>query len=134
VRPDLLDVNDKWTPSHMAMIRAVAQQSQVQRIFVNPAIKKAICRDATGDRSWLNKVRPMYGHNYHFHIRLFCPPGEDSCRVQDSTPPGDGCDASLSWWFRDSVLHPKPNPFAKPRPGMTMAALPQECRNVLSTR
>ena len=134
VRPDLLDVNERWTSAHLAMIRAVAKEPQVQRIFVNPAIKKAICRDASGDRAWLNKVRPMYGHNYHFHIRLACPAGQEGCQSQDPTPPGDGCDSSLSWWFRDSVLHPKPNPFAKPKPPMTLAALPQECRAVLSAR
>jgi hypothetical protein len=26
-------------------------------IFVNAAIKRALCRDAMGDRSWLEKVR-----------------------------------------------------------------------------
>lgn len=134
VRADKLDVNERWTPAHLAMIRAVAKEPQVQRIFVNPAIKKAICREASGDRAWMTKVRPMYGHNYHFHIRLACPAGEEGCQGQDPTPPGDGCDASLNWWFRDSVLHPKPNPFAKPKPAMTMAALPAECRAVLSAR
>ena len=40
VRTDQLDVDYKsWTPAHMAMIRAVARSPEVQRIFVNPAIK-----------------------------------------------------------------------------------------------
>ena len=60
----------------MAVVRLAAQDPRVERIFVNAAIKKAICRDAGGDRSWLAKVRPMYGHDYHFHVRLACPPGE----------------------------------------------------------
>ena len=134
VRGDKLDVNGQWTQAHHNMIRTVAKDPQVQRIFVNPAIKKAMCRDASGDRSWLNKVRPMYGHNYHFHIRLSCPAGQDGCQSQDPTPPGDGCDSSLAYWFSDAVLHPKPNPFAKPKPPMTLAALPAECRAVLSAR
>ena len=133
VRSDGLDVNDNWTPAHLNMIRAVANDPKVQRIFVNPAIKKAMCRDASGDRAWLNKVRPMYGHDYHFHIRLACPAGEDACRHQDPVPPGDGCEASaFTYWFSDKVLHPKPNPFAKPAPQMTMAGLPSECRAVLA--
>lgn len=134
VRDDRRDVNGAWTPAHMSMIRTVASDPLVQRIFVNAAIKKAMCRDASGDRSWLNKVRPMYGHDYHFHIRLTCPPGEPACKPQESPPPGDGCDASLAYWFTDAVLHPKPNPFAKPAPQITMAGLPAECRSVLTAR
>src|ERR1700726_642075 len=87
VRPDRLDVDPaKWTPDHLAVIRAAAQDPEVQRIFVNAAIKKALCRDARADRSWLTKVRPYYGHDYHFHIRLACPAGEEACRDQDPVP------------------------------------------------
>jgi penicillin-insensitive murein endopeptidase len=131
VRDDGLDVDPtKWTPAHLALIRTAAEQPEVERIFVNPAIKKAICREVTGDRSWLTKVRPMYGHDYHFHIRIVCPPGENSCQAQEPVPPGDGCDASLAWWFSDEVMHPRLNPNAKPRPPLTLAQLPQACREV----
>jgi penicillin-insensitive murein endopeptidase len=134
VSEDRLDVDlARWTPDHLAVIRAAAQDPAVQRIFVNAAIKKAICREATGDRSWLDKVRPYYGHDYHFHVRLACPRGEDACRDQDPVTSGEGCDASLAHWFTDAVLHPKPGP-VKPRPPLTMAALPTECQAVLSAR
>ena len=134
VRTDRLDINENvWTEDHVAVIRAAAKSPQVQRIFVNAAIKKALCRQAGSDRGWLNKVRPMYGHNYHFHVRVFCPRGEENCSGQDETPPGDGCD-QLAYWFQPSVLHPRKNPNAKPRPPMTMAALPAECRVVLKSR
>lgn len=132
VRSDGLDVDHSvWTPGHLAIIRAAAGDPNVERIFVNAAIKKAICRDASGDRAWLHKVRPYYGHNYHFHVRISCPGGSDGCKEQDPVPPGDGCDASLDYWFKDAILHPRPNPNAKPKPPMTMAGLPPECRNVL---
>lgn len=132
VRPDWLDVDhNRWTPAHVALIKAAAEQPEVERIFVNPAIKKAICEEASGDRSWLNKVRPMYGHNYHFHVRIKCPAGESACQPQDPVLPGDGCDASLAHWFSDAVLHPKINPNAKPKPPLTMAQLPPACRQVL---
>jgi len=133
VRPDRLDIDPaRWTPAHMAMLRAVAEKPEVQRIFVNPAIKKAICRDARGDRAWLSKMRPMYGHDYHFHIRLSCPVGEAGCTRQDPVPEGDGCDSSLAWWFTDEALNPKPDPNARPKPPMTMAALPKACSAVLN--
>jgi penicillin-insensitive murein endopeptidase len=132
VADNQLDVDrSRWTPAHMALIKAAAQSPEVERIFVNPAIKKAICHDATGDRSWLNQVRPMVGHNYHFHVRIACPDGENACREQDPTPPGDGCDASLDWWFSDAVLHPKPYPILPKPPPITLAQLPAECRRVL---
>jgi penicillin-insensitive murein DD-endopeptidase len=132
VRADGLDVDRSvWTRGQLAIIRLAARDPAVERIFVNAAIKKALCRDATGDRAWLHKVRPYYGHNYHFHVRIACPDGSEACKEQDPVPAGDGCDESLAWWFRDSVLHPKLNPNAKPRPPMTMAGLPPECRQVL---
>jgi penicillin-insensitive murein endopeptidase len=128
VREDLLDVkSDVWTDGHLAVIRAAAQDPQVQRIFVNAAIKRALCRAAAGE-SWMRKVRPMWGHSYHFHIRLFCPDGSN-CRDQDPTPAGDGCDSSLASWFAPAMLHPKKS--GKVWPPMTMAALPAACRTVL---
>ena len=132
VREDGLDViPGLWTPSHLAVVRAAAEDPAVQRIFVNAAIKRAMCRVAAGE-PWMRKVRPYYSHNYHFHVRLYCPRGAESCRDQDPTPTGDGCDASLAWWFSDAVLHPKPS--NKTWPPMTMSALPAECRAVLNAR
>jgi len=130
VRDDWLDVDpNRWTPQHTALIRAAAQERSVARIFVNPAIKKALCREAGADRGWLGKVRPMWGHNYHFHIRLACPAGDAACSDQDPPPGGDGCGAELAGWFTPQMLNPKPG---KPRPPLTMAQLPSECRGVLA--
>ena len=97
VRADRLDVDPQaWTPSHLAVIRAAAQEPSVQRIFVNAAIKKALCREAKGDRRWLSKVRPMYGHDYHFHIRIKCPPGAASAKASPTAAAGEGCSACRS--------------------------------------
>src|SRR5213080_1033113 len=135
VRGDRLDIDPKvFTPSHLVVIRAAAQEPTVQRIFVNAAIKKALCREAKGDRSWLHKVRPMYGHDYHFHIRIRCPPGSDECEGQPEPADSDGCSAGdLAYWFKDSVIHPKPpKEPPKPKPPMTLAQLPAACRAVLA--
>jgi penicillin-insensitive murein endopeptidase len=133
VRPDRLDIDPNvWTPGHTALLRSVSQEPQVARIFVNAAIKRALCREAGRDRSWLSKIRPAGGHNYHFHIRMACPPGEEECSDQDPPPSGDGCGPELDWWFSDAVLNPRPG--GKPRPPMTMAQLPPECRQVLLAR
>lgn len=133
VRDDRLDVDPRvWTPDVMGAIEAAAKDRQVERIFVNAAIKKAICRDARGDRTWLTKVRPMWGHDYHYHIRLACPPGEDACARQAPIPgSGDGCDASLAHWFANGIIHPRLSPTPpRPRAPITMAQMPAACRAV----
>ena len=82
VRDDRLDIDPKvFTPGHVLVLRDAAQQPGVQRIFVNAAIKRALCREAKGDRSWLSKIRPWWGHDYHFHIRMACPPGAATARA-----------------------------------------------------
>jgi penicillin-insensitive murein endopeptidase len=134
VAADRKDVDpDVWTPAHKAIIKAAAEDPQVQRIFVNPAIKKALCRDEAPDRSWMNKVRAYWGHDYHFHVRLHCPADSPECKPQEPVPAGDGCGKELDYWFKDSVLYPKPSPTpSKPSPGPTMADLPPACRQVLA--
>jgi penicillin-insensitive murein endopeptidase len=117
-----------WTPRQAGVIQAAAEDPQVERIFVNAAIKKALCETARG-APWMTKVEPWWGHNYHFHVRIACPAGETTCQPQDPVPPGDGCGKSLAWWFTDEALHPKVD--AKPKPPLTMAQLPPECRQVV---
>ena len=63
-----------WRPEHRKLLELAARDPAVDRIFVNPVIKRALCREATGDRSWLHRIRPWFGHDYHFHVRLACPP------------------------------------------------------------
>ncbi len=134
VAQDRRDVDPSvWTPGHTAVIKAAARSPKVERIFVNAAIKKALCRDSDPDREWMNKVRPYWGHDYHFHVRLHCPADSPDCKPQPPPPPGDGCGKDLDWWFTDAVLHPKPPPVPeKPKPPLTMANLPLACRGVLA--
>ncbi|HWV52083.1 penicillin-insensitive murein endopeptidase [Pseudorhodoplanes sp.] len=132
VREDKLDVDPKiWTPAHVGIIKAAAEDPLVERVLVNAAIKKALCRDANGDRSWLHKVRPWYWHNYHFHVRIGCPKDSPTCKPQPPTGEGDGCGAELAYWFQPKILRPPEPPADRPRKHMTMGDLPAECRQVL---
>ena len=80
LKPDSLYVDPKkWTPERTALIRDAAINPQVERIFVHPGIKKQLCDTVKGDRSWLAKVRPYWGHFWHFHVRLKCQPGSENC-------------------------------------------------------
>ncbi len=135
VREDRLDVDPRvFTPGHVLVLRDAAQEPGVQRIFVNAAIKKALCREAKGDRSWLSKIRPWWGHDYHFHIRMRCPPGASECHGQPSQSGDEGCKPSdLAYWFKDTIIHPRPpKQPPKPRPPITLAQLPAACKQVLN--
>jgi penicillin-insensitive murein endopeptidase len=118
-----IDTTD-WTLQDRRLLEAVAREPLVERVFVNPAIKRALCREVGSDRSWLAKVRPWWGHNYHFHIRLSCPDGNPQCRGQAPPLPGDGCGKDLDWWFSEEALHPPPSPPQKP---LRLRDLPSAC-------
>jgi len=135
VAADGLHVNPKtWTPADVAFIRTAAEQPEVERIFVNAAIKKELCRvEDKQHEKWMEKVRPWYGHADHIHVRLKCPADSPNCRKQEPVPAGDGCaEKDLAFWFKPGVLHPTPGPPPKvpPKP-ITLADLPPACKNVI---
>ena len=128
-----LVINKLWTPAHERLLKRAASYPEVERILVNPGIKKKLCDTVKGDRSWLRKVRPFWGHDYHFHIRIGCQPGSTECKKQADTTPGEGCDKSLAWWFTEEPWRPNQNPDApKARDIMKLSALPKACRMVLA--
>jgi penicillin-insensitive murein endopeptidase len=116
-----------WNQSYRKLYEAAARIPDLARMFVNPAIKRQLCREAGADRDWLAKVRPWWGHDDHFHMRLTCPPGQTLCENQAPVPPGDGCGKELDWWFTEEARHPKPGP---PAPPLLVSQLPPECAAV----
>ncbi|HEU4660800.1 MAG TPA: penicillin-insensitive murein endopeptidase [Pseudolabrys sp.] len=132
VEPDGKHLDPKlWSAKDAAFIRTAAEQPEVERVLVNAAIKKELCRlEGSHHYAWMSKVRPWYGHNDHMHVRLKCPAGSPQCRNQPPVPAGDGCDKSLDYWFTDRVLHP-PKRTAPSKPIM-MSSLPAACRAVLN--
>lgn len=130
-------VTKHWKPGYIQLLRRAASYPETARIFVHPAIKKALCEGAGGDRSWLRKVRPWWGHNFHFHVRLKCPVGVPGCKDQKPPPAGDGCGAQLTDWMKkiekaaEWAKKPKKPSKPKPRKELRMADLPQDCRTVL---
>ncbi|MDO9525830.1 MAG: penicillin-insensitive murein endopeptidase, partial [Gemmobacter sp.] len=134
--------------SHQAVMRAAALDSRVDRIFVAAAVKIEMCKTATrADTKWLQKIRPIYGHDSHFHVRLKCPSGSNACETQSPTVSelskgGNGCDETLQWWVTDYLNPPKADPKKPKVPAprqrgprdYTMADLPKSCAAVLSSR
>lgn len=126
----------RWTTTHARIVMQAASYPEVERVFVNPAIKKELCDTWQGNRSMLGKVRPIYGHDEHFHIRIHCPAGASNCKPQTPVARGDGCDKSLAWWFTNEPwAQPKTDPKAKPvKPRHVMLSdLPKACASVLAS-
>lgn len=143
---DQTRINENWTAQHAALLKAAASDPRLDRLFVAAAVKIELCRTASrADRAWLQKIRPIYGHETHFHIRLKCPADSPECRTQTPTVAelskgGDGCDETLDWWVTD-YLEELRNPPKRPKPEgpppktartFTMADLPASCRAVLA--
>ncbi len=123
-KSDAIDDN-RWSPVHEKILEAAARRPEVDRIFVNPSIKRLLCtRKSVHD--WLRKIRPWWGHDDHFHVRLKCPPSNRSCIGQEPLPEADGCDASLAWWFSEEAKTPV-SAAKKPEPPV----LPALCDAVL---
>ncbi len=129
-----------FTDAQVKLIKRAASYPEVERVLVHPAIKKALCEAAGTDRKWLDKVRPIAGHYYHFHIRIGCPSGSVSCAPQKPPPGDDGCGKEVQEWLArvtPSKLPPAPRPPGykppPPAPPITLASMPQECSAVLET-
>jgi penicillin-insensitive murein DD-endopeptidase len=118
----------RFGPGQVTLLRLAARDPAVDRIFVNPAIKRALCEGYggadRGDRTWLRRVRPWYGHEAHFHVRLKCPVGSPLCQGQPPVPPGDGCDPAIFAWWSQELSKPKP---AVPPPPRVRPPLPAAC-------
>jgi penicillin-insensitive murein DD-endopeptidase len=118
-----LDVQH-WSPRQAEALRLAIGFDMVARVFVNPLIKRAMCAQFRG-ASWLQKLRPWWGHDDHFHVRLRCPAGQTACQDQDPLPAGDGCGAELAWWFTEEARKPPP-PVDSAK-----VALPAACEAIL---
>lgn len=133
-------VNDNWSRAHHRIIREAAKDKRTARIFVFPGAKVQMCDDEKGNRRYLRKIRPWYGHHYHFHVRLACPRGARGCVDQAAPPKGDGCNEARQW-VKD-ILNPPPprkaDPNApKPKPKVrrefVLSNLPTQCVSVLES-
>jgi penicillin-insensitive murein endopeptidase len=116
-----------WGDAQTTLVKTFAEDHRVERIFVNPSIKRLLCKTATGDRGWLTRVRPWWGHADHFHVRIDCPAGNAECIPGGPIPAGDGCGKELDWWFTPEASQPA----AKPA-GSTPPPIPAACKKILA--
>jgi penicillin-insensitive murein endopeptidase len=117
--------NSQWSTANEKILEAAARRPEVDRIFVNPSVKRLLCTRKSA-HDWLRKVRPWWGHDDHFHVRLKCPLDNKDCTGQEPLPENDGCDATLAWWFSEEAKKPVP---AEKKP--EQLPLPALCETVL---
>ena len=116
-----------WTDDQMQLIRLAATDLRVARIFVNPAIKRALCEREWSDPSWLRVVVPWTGHDSHMHVRLNCPADDSSCEGQAPPADGSGCGEELENWSPDTARNEMYVSGSVPRPP---GVLPRQCIGV----
>lgn len=132
---DRVSVNPEvWTDAHVRILKRAASYKDVERVLVHPAIKKAVCNASKDekDRAWLSKIRPYWGHYYHFHVRIACPKGSANCEGQPSVGTEDGCGAELTRWLGLVKNPPRPGPPGPEKRPITLDQLPTDCRAVLA--
>lgn len=128
LRPDRKQVDRRrFGRDQAALLRLAATDPHTDRIFVHWAIKDALCANPA-NRPWLHRIRPWWGHDEHFHVRLRCPADSPDCVGQSPIPPGDGCDAALDWWAEQPEPAPLPPDLARKRP---QRPLPAACAAVV---
>lgn len=118
----------KWDKIHGEILKIAASDNRVDRIFINPVIKRKLCSQYKGE-NWLAKLRPWYGHDGHFHVRVKCPAGNSLCVPQNPiNTKVNGCGADLnSWFMADGSIKPK-----KKSGYSQQKKLPSECTPILS--
>ena len=55
-----------WNSRVARLIEVAAADATVDRVFVHPVIKRALCQDKGRAGPWLQRVRPWWGHHDHF--------------------------------------------------------------------
>lgn len=120
----------RWSPVNNDILRMAATNEKVDRIFVNPAIKRELCSNYPGEE-WLRKIRPWWGHDGHFHVRLKCPENSPDCVPGSRIPDGAGCDSDLNWWFSREAKIRRMEIRQMPRRTEREIELPQRCRGIL---
>jgi penicillin-insensitive murein endopeptidase len=130
---DRLSTNSYFGDAQASMLRRAAESPDVERIFVSPPIKQALCqRTREGDRDWLRKIRPWRGHMSHMHVRLACPTESDDCKDQEPPPEGDGCGSELQSWMNDRSWLKQGTSRYVPEKAMRLEGLPEQCRRLLT--
>ena len=87
-KSNTMDIH-QWFSNHEEILGLAALQPEVDRIFVHASVKRQLCLNKS-NASWLRKIRPWWGHDDHFHVRLTCPFNNKNCTPQEPLPLATG--------------------------------------------
>ncbi|HET6151101.1 MAG TPA: penicillin-insensitive murein endopeptidase [Polyangia bacterium] len=126
------EMSPLWTRRSERLLEAAASDPAVDRIFVNPAIRRQLCASPARHAPWFARLRPWWGHHDHFHVRLKCPEGGALCKPQDPPAPDqdEGCGATLAWWFSSDAQAAQTR--KKQSDEIQGPVLPEECAALLA--
>ena len=127
-------VNPKnWDQNWVHLLKKAATHPDVARVFVNWMIKKHLCKITKIDRDWLRKIRPWWGHDRHFHVRLHCQSQSPDCRNQRDLSKVSPCGGED--WFSDAQVIARQKAAEKEgkKPKKKKRkTLPKRCRQLVS--
>ncbi len=132
VSKDGSTMGELWSSENEEILKTFAQNDKIERIFVNPIIKKNFCTKFKSE-DWQKKIRPWWGHNEHFHVRLKCPDNSPDCTMKGQAIKDDGCGKDLDWWFSEEAKLPKSKKEAEGKISEEelFEKLPERCKPIL---
>ena len=100
--PELVDTNGEVLENfdierNWEFMKLLFKNSDLNRVFVDKAIKKAFCRHAQTEGELaesielLRRLRHVKNHKDHMHVRINCPVDSRRCQKQAPPPAGHGC-------------------------------------------
>lgn len=138
---------DKWPIGSTQLLKKMATDDAVERVFVSAGIKRYLCESFPEHPEWLKKIRPEWGHTGHLHVRLKCPKGLIHCEGQspvsndatDSSKVGCGGNDFKSWFTassdkairRDCLPKSTPEPIPYWEKVMSSTNFPKECQYLI---
>lgn len=123
-------LNNYWYFGVFDFVATAASFPEVDRIFINPVLKKELCR-INPDAPWQYRVRPWFGHDDHIHVRLKCPANDKECLTQAPIPNVSGCNADLDNWIHDQSEYALYGPKGESSPPKPRPPYPPRCQVLL---
>ena len=103
---DSMNVFKELGVDQIKLIKYLAQDATVDRIFINPVFKKQLCDDNGPSKLSISdqgKIRAYWRQDSHTHVVLKCPQDSPLCISLTPLPEGGGCGGHIKWWLNEEA-------------------------------